>query len=203
MIAEVTKSSECETGSGATFETGVVLSVSGEEILVEAGGELHQMGRASGCLLDPRKGDTVLFVNADGRRVVVTILATIRTQTPRSMTFPGGMFFRSEGEIRVEASRFHGVFSEFSVSAPLLTLTGDLLTFAGRKISEVAQTVERLADWLHDRARSATREVESVDRQQAGSVMIEAESLVSVTSRSAILSASDLMKIDSNQTHLG
>ena len=203
MIAEVADIFEREAGTGVVCHTGIVLSVSEEGIFVESGGEVHGVVRSPGCLLDPAKGDTVLFLKTETLGVIVSVLVAKRPGEARTMTFPGGVSFRSDGEIKMEALRFNGTFSEFSVGAPLVTLTGDLLTFAGRKISEVAQTLERMAEWLHDRAKNATRQVAGVDRQQAGSVLIEAESLVSVASRSTLLSATDLVKIDSDQVHLG
>lgn len=193
-----------ETGERTAFRTGVVLSVSGETLALEADGEVLSARRAPGCLPDPREEDTVLFLETQSRGpVVVTVLFSGPETSPRTMTFPGGISLRSDGEIGMEASRFRGFFSDISLSARTLSLAGDLLSLAGQRITLVGQTLERVAEWLFDRAGGSVRAVEGLDRQTAGAVEIESDSVVSVVSRSTLLSSSDLVKIDSDQVHLG
>jgi hypothetical protein len=201
MLSEI---SGLDTGERTVLRTGTVLSVSGEVLTLEADGEVLAARRAPGCLPDPREDDTVLFLEVEGRGpVVVTVLFSGPEESPRTMSFPGGVRFCSDGEIEMESPRFRGVFSDFSLSARTLSLAGDLLTLAGRKILEAGQILERVGEWIFDRARGSVREVEGVDRQKAGAVEIESESVVSVSSRSTLLSSSELVKIDSDQVHLG
>ncbi len=201
MLSEI---SGLDTGERTVLRTGTVLSVSGEVLTLEADGEVLAARRAPGCLPDPREDDTVLFLEVEGRgSVVVTVLFSGPEEYPRTMSFPGGVRLCSDGEIEMESPRFRGVFSDFSLSARTLSLAGDLLTLAGRKISEAGQILERVGEWIFDRARGSVREVEGVDRQKAGAVEIESESVVSVSSRSTLLSSSELVKIDSDQVHLG
>ncbi len=201
MLSEI---SGLDTGERTVLRTGTVLSVSGEVLTLEADREVLAARRAPGCLPDPREDDTVLFLEVEGRGpVVVTVLFSGPEESPRTMSFPGGVRLCSDGEIEMESPRFRGVFSDFSLSARTLSLAGDLLTLAGRKISEAGQILERVGEWIFDRARGSVREVEGVDRQKAGAVEIESESVVSVSSRSTLLSSSELVKIDSDQVHLG
>ena len=201
MLSEI---SGLDTGERTVLRTGTVLSVSGEVLTLEADGEVLAARRAPGCLPDPREDDTVLFLEVEGRgSVVVTVLFSGPEESPRTMSFPGGVRLCSDGEIEMESPRFRGVFSDFSLSARTLSLAGGLLTLAGRKISEAGQILERVGEWIFDRARGSVREVEGVDRQKAGAVEIESESVVSVSSRSTLLSSSELVKIDSDQVHLG
>ena len=201
MLSETT---DLETRQRTLFRTGTVLSVSGDALVLEADGELLSARRAPGCQPDPREEDTVLFLEVDGRGpVVTTVLLSGPDDSPRTMTFPGGVRLRSDGEIGMEAPRFRGVFSDFSLSARTLSLAGDLLSLAGKKITQAGQTLERVAEWIFDRARGSVREIEGLDRQIAGAVQIESDSVVSVASRSTLLTSSELVKIDSDQVHLG
>jgi hypothetical protein len=193
-----------ETGEKTVLRTGTVLSVSGKGLTLEAGGEILAARKAPGCLPDPREDDTVLFVEVEGwGAVVMTVLLSGPEESPRTMSFPGGVHLTSDGEIGMESPRFRGVFSDCSVSARTLTLAGDLLALAGRKISEVGQILERVGEWIFERSGSSVREVEGVDRQRAGAVEIASESVVSVSSRSTLLTSAELVKIDSDQVHLG
>ena len=200
----LSENSVLDTAPRTAFRTGGILTVSGLELTLEANGEILAARRAPGCLPDPRPGDTVLFLEIDGRGpMVVTVLDSGPDPSPRTITFPGGVRLRSDREIAMEAPRFRGVFSDFSVTARTLSLAGDLLSLAGRKIAQVGRTLERTADWFFERARGSVREVEGPDRLKAGAVEIESGSVVSVSSRSTLLSASELVKIDSDQVHLG
>ena len=193
-----------ETGEKTVLRTGTVLSVSGKGLTLEAGGEILAARKAPGCLPDPREDDTVLFVEVEGcGAVVMTVLLSGPEESPRTMSFPGGVHLTSDGEIGMESPRFRGVFSDCSVSARTLTLAGDLLALAGRKISEVGQILERVGEWIFERSGSSVREVEGVDRHVAGATQIVSESVVSVDSESTILSSRDLVKIDGDQVHLG
>ena len=169
MLSETTN---LETPQRTLFRTGTVLSVSGDALVLEADGELLSARRAPGCQPDPREEDTVLFLEVDGRGpVVTTVLLSGPDDSPRTMTFPGGVRLRSDGEIGMEAPRFRGVFSDFSLSARTLSLAGDLLSLAGQRITLVGQTLERVERHADEQHRGQRQDVPADERpQQVGQV---------------------------------
>ena len=181
-----------------------VLEVSGFSLVVAIEGEAHRALRAAGCLLDPQEGDTVLvYCGEGGPPVVVTVLFSGEGRDKRTMTFSGGIEIASDGEIGVSARRFTGRFSECSLTGGTLSLAGEILSFTGRRIVQAGETLERVAGWLIDRARGASRHIEGVDRAHSGEFLLESERMVSVQSRTTLISGSELVKIDGDQVHLG
>ena len=193
-------------GALPATRSATVLGVSGSSLVIEIEGEARQAIRAAGCLIDPQEGDTVLaYCGEEALPIVVTILLSGEGEEKRKrrMTFPGGVDISSDGEIEITARRFTGRFSECSLTGGTLSLAGEILSFTGRSIIHAGETLERVAGWLIDRARGASRHVEGVDRTVSGEILLESESMVSIQSRTTLVSGSDLVKIDGDQVHLG
>lgn len=201
---------------------GLVTSLSQNGVEVALEGEIFLAHRSSGCLVDPRPGDRVVLFLPEGHPPV--ILSTVELgnradPAPRTMNFPGGLVMNVTGrplilrarngleidspDIRIQGGRLTGQFSDCEVISETLTVTGGILSFMGEKISQFAKTLDRVAEWLHDRAHGSNREIETLDRQTSGETMIESESIVSIQSQSTLLSSQELVKIDSGQIHLG
>nr|MDA8111059.1 DUF3540 domain-containing protein [Nitrospiraceae bacterium] len=139
--------------------------------------------------------------------------------SPRTMRFPEGLVMevagrpltlRSREGLEVEASETHlrsgrlsGEFVDCEIVAGKMTITGGILSFMGEKIREVARSIERVSEWFHDRAHGSIREIDTLDRHVSGETMIESESIVSIQSKTALISTEEIVKIDSDQIHLG
>ena len=191
-------------GALLTARSAIVLGVSGSSLVIEIEGEARPAVRAAGCLLDPQEGDTVLaYCGEEALPIVVTVLLSGEGGEKRRMTFPGGVDIASDGEIGITARRFTGRFSECSLTGGTLSLAGEILSFTGRSIIHAGETLERVAGWLIDRARGASRHIEGADRAISGEILLESESVVSIQSRTTLISGSDLVKIDGDQVHLG
>ena len=106
-------------------------------------------------------------------------------------------------EVSFRSGRLSGEVGEMEIAAGKMTLTGGLLSLVGEKIGQVAKTIERVAEWLHDRAHGSIREIEALDRHVSGETTIESESIVSIQSKTALIATEELVKIDSDQIHLG
>ena len=191
-------------GALPATRSAIVLGVSGSSLVIEIEGEPRPAIRAAGCLLDPQEGDTVLaYCGEEALPIVVSVLLSGEGGEKRRMTFSGGVDISSDGEIGITARRFTGRFSECSLTGGTLSLAGEILSFTGRSIIHAGETLERVAGWLIDRARGASRHVEGVDRTVSGEILLESESMVSIQSRTTLVSGSDLVKIDGDQVHLG
>ncbi len=191
-------------GALPATRSAIVLGVSGSSLVIEIEGEPRPAIRAAGCLLDPQEGDTVLaYCGEEALPIVVSVLLSGEGGEKRRMTFSGGVDISSDGEIGITARRFTGRFSECSLTGGTLSLAGEILSFTGRSIIHAGETLERVAGWLIDRARGASRHIEGVDRTLSGEILLESESMVSIQSRTTLISGSDLVKIDGDQVHLG
>ena len=202
---------------------GLVTDLSGNRIEVVLDGEIFQAVRSFGCVVDPRTGDRVVVFLPDGHApVILSIIDSGQTgdSPSRTMRFAEGLSLEVSGrpfalrahegieidsprDTRIVGRGFVGQFSTFELGADTLTLSGGVLSFVGQKIGQIAKTLERVAEWILDRAHGSNREIDTVDRHRSGETLIESESIVSIQSRTTLLSSQDLVKVDSDQIHLG
>ena len=193
-----------------------------DRVEVALDGEIHTAICSSGCAVDPRPGDlVVLFVPERYPPVALAIVDAGKTAepSPRTMRFPEGLVMNVSGrpftlnaqegleidspEVRLRGGRLSGQFSECEVVSGTLTLTGGMISLIGETVRHAAKTLERVAQWLHDRAYGSVREIETLDRHTSGETMIESESIVSIQSKTTLVASEELVKIDSDQIHLG
>lgn len=201
---------------------GLVTRFSQDRVEVALDGEIHTALRTSGCVVDPRPGDQVVLFLPEGHPPVVLAIVDagkMAEPSPRTMNFPEGLVMNVTGrpltlhaqegleidspETLIRSGRLSGQFSECEIVSGQLTLTGGILSFVGEKVRHVAKSLERVAQWLHDRAHGSIREIETLDRHTSGESMIESESIVSIQSKTTLISSQELVKIDSDQIHLG
>lgn len=205
-----------------SIRTALVTRFSKNMAEVALDGEIRPALRTTGCGVDPRPGDrVVLFFSESEVPLILGIVeeAASAQPSPRTMRFPEGLIMdvsgrpfsvrSSEGievdtpEMNLLTGRLRGTFSECEIVSRKMTITGEILSFVGEKIREVARSIERVSEWFHDRAHGSIREIDTLDRHVSGETMIESESIVSIQSKTALISTEELVKIDSDQIHLG
>ncbi|MHB8369624.1 MAG: DUF3540 domain-containing protein [Leptospirales bacterium] len=201
---------------------GLVTRFFQNSVEVALDGEIHTAIRTSGCVVDPRPGDLVVLFVPEGHLPVVLAIVDagkMAESSPRTMNFPEGLVMNVSGrpltlnaqngleidspETLIRSGRLSGQFSECEIVSDTLTLTGGVLSLIGEKVRHVAKSLERVAQWLHDRAHGSIREIETLDRHTSGETMIESESIVSIQSKTTLVASEELVKIDSDQIHLG
>lgn len=196
-----------------------VVSRDGPHLICEHNGLRIQALRGTSLLIDPVPGDRAVLIEAEeGLYLAIALLSTRSDQTSRSISLEEGLDIRSSGTISIstpEGIRLESAtldvrgescrqsFSHLSIEAAKATITGNLLSFVARKLEQIAKTVETTAHWISSRAHTATREVETLDRSIAGQTMIESGSVLSIGAKTTIVRSTDLVKIDSDQIHLG
>ena len=201
---------------------GLVTRFSQNQAEVVLDGEIRPALRTTGCVVDPRPGDRVVLFLPEGHAPVILSIVErgeIAATSPRTMRFPEGLVMdisggpltlRARKGMEIDSSdtvlrsgRFSGQFSDCEIVSEKMSVTGGILSFIGRKIQQVAKSMDRVSEWFHDRAHGSIREIETLDRHVSGETMIESESIVSIQSKTALVSAEELVKIDSDQIHLG
>ncbi|BAM07956.1 DUF3540 domain-containing protein [Leptospirillum ferrooxidans] len=196
-----------------------VVSVEGPHLTCEHNGQRIPAIRGTSLLIDPVPGDRAVLIEAEeGLFLAIALLSTRSEGTSRSISLDEGLDIRSSGNISIsttEQIRIEGgtiearagtcrqSFSNLSIEATTAAITGNLLSFVARKLEQIAKTVETTAHWISSRAHTATKEVETLDRSTSGQTMIESASVISIGAKTTILRSTDLVKIDSDQIHLG
>jgi len=196
-----------------------VLSQNGPHLACERNGQRIAAIRGTSLLIDPVPGDRVVLIEAEeGLFLAIALFSTRSDGGSRSISLEEGLDIRSSGhisistteEIRLESATLdvrgkscRQSFSHLSIEATTAAITANLLSFVARKLEQIAKTVETTAHWISSRAHTATKEVETLDRSTSGQTMIESASVLSIGAKTTIVRSTDLVKIDSDQIHLG
>lgn len=196
-----------------------IISIEGALITCERAGQLFSACKGISLLIDPIPGDQAVVIDSEaGPSFVIAIVSSRSGNNSRTMTLPKKMDIRSPGQISIDARekirvetdhldlggdvcRVH--FSEVSFESTLLRFTSSILSFAARKIEQIAHHIETTAHLISVYAHMATKEVSTVDRSISAQTLIESESLLSMGSKNTIIRSTDLVKVDSDQIHLG
>lgn len=170
--------------------------------------------RAVSCLVEPRPADVVLLACfADDSAFVLAVLSRDREdqsvtlsacgsismrsrQGGISLTAPEGITVATAGALGVAAARVDAV-------APRADLGFDQLRVTTARTTHVASVIETVADTLSERLKSARRVVEEVDQLRARFVDVVARTAYRLHARAAVMTADELVKVDSEQIHLG
>ena len=212
----------CRPEVQTLLRTALVTRFSNNVAEVVVDGEIRTALRTTGCGVDPRPGDRVVLFSPEGEPPLILAIVEDGMSlqgSPRTMRFPEGLVMEVSGsplgirsregveiessEVRFRSGRLSGEVGEMEIAAGKMTLTGGVLSLVGEKIGQVAKTIERISEWFHDRAHGSIREIETLDRHVSGEMTIESESIVSIQSKTALIATEELVKIDSDQIHLG
>lgn len=195
-----------------------VVELDADAIVLERGAQRFGAQRAASCLLSPEPGDRVWFVAEQAEVHVIAVLERAAT-SPAQLRVDGdaqlqasgrlsidgaaGLELRSEAQVAVNADELQlrarlGRIVFEQCSAVLRTL----FTHVG-EATFVAKLLETLADRVRAHAKTSHRTVESLDHLEAGAIDYRAEREVQISASHTLVRASELVKVDGGQIHLG
>ncbi len=192
------------------LETGRVLRVDANGLLVDAGAGPRRAVPAAACLLAPETGDEVLLTSLpDGRRYVLSVLERAG-EGPARLAFPDGLRLESGGDASLVAAGtlgLHGVETRIeagsiAVRAADIACDAGLLSLLVQRVRAAGARVETAFERFVARLGSSVRFVKEHDETQAGSVRTLATESHVVQAETIVQSAEKSVKIDADQIHL-
>lgn len=209
------------TLTSANLSTGTVVRTAegGTYRILLREGEEMTARRADGCHLDPSPGDLVALGWFPGEGLFVLAVLLRSRSGPAPLSFPSGVSFSvSEGPCTVDSpagmvvktqefalvgEKVEMTFGRGRIAFRSLELLGVTLSFAADAMDFVSRIIKTSAGKILTRARTSVRETEAFDFVKSGQSVVETESLFSVRAKSALIHARDLVKVDSENIHLG
>lgn len=208
---------------------GVVGAVEGRNIVVEFGGEFRACRRAAGCLLDPQEGDIVLvslmsllsfFPAEEEHSYVLTVLERAAEHDPVTLTLHDGALLKAENG-RISMQAIHGISLNTPGSVDLSGERIDLIAKEGRWLigslalygtkfeavwKECSKTVGYMQSycttWVQHLGDSF-RHVRNLDETHAANVRTLASESLYAQGKFVNHTASEVVKIDGREVHLG
>jgi hypothetical protein len=187
---------------------------------VRADRQSWRVRRAAGCLLAPAPGDTVLISGHVGGRIYLLAVVETARDEPLRIIAEGDLLIASRtGSVRVQAPDSVQVVAKrelalqgdaFSLQAAQADCRVTELQYTGKSVHAVLNACrlvghlcEVVADRLAHMARSAFRLVEETEQVRAGTLDYQAENTARTHARHTVVTATDLVKVDAGQIHVG
>lgn len=183
---------------------------------VESTHEVLNCRPAAGCLLQPRVGDKVL-IHAGDPAYILSILERDE-QTEAIIDLPNRTTFHCREKLTMNAQQLQASAQDrLELSAPELSVTANSsnwlvnrLSFVGETFSsswhQAEQTIIDLQTHCHSwtqRLGNSFRHIRELDETQAQDVRIVAEETINTHARLVNQTATELVRIDSEEVHLG
>jgi hypothetical protein len=173
-------------------------------------GERVSARTAFSCLVQPEPGDVVATQLAGGE-IWVTAILERAGNAPMRLLAPGDLSIVSGGRISLDAGE------AFTVNAPALDLqavaarflfddflhVGRSARFLVTKFHAACEYIEQIAQTMLSRAHSQTRFVEESDQVRAGGIDYRADAALQLTADMTFISATQLVRMDAEQIHMG
>jgi hypothetical protein len=176
--------------------------------------------RATSCLLEPVPGDRVLVAHDEGDVVYVLAILSRSSGAAHTVVFPGdAQIVAPLGRIGLSARDGIELASPQSVSTVSATLdvqataasvtieraeyTGSWLNTCVERIKLVATSLDAVMDRWTQHLRQSLRRVDELEQVKAGQVDYAARDTLALHGSNALVTAKKLVKVDSEQIHIG
>jgi len=169
--------------------------------------------RAASCLLAPESGDRVWLTGDLSEGLYVTaVLERAASEAPVRIGLPAGSRIEAEqGALYLEAEqlRLHGR-AQFALQADSATLctrqfsaVGGEITASFGRIKLLGDLLESFVDRVVQFARWSQRTVAGIDQVRAAQIDYRAEQTLQLQAHDLVANATQLLKVDGEQIHMG
>lgn len=174
---------------------GEVSAIDQQQYTVMCDGKAWQCQLAASCLLRPELGDTVLISGPDTSRVF--LLAVIEQANPDQATIrvAGNLHLQSQS-LSMQASQGRWQFDH-------LHYRGEKLDAQIGAVRLLGKMYEAVVDRLRLMSRNATKITSETDRTRVGTLDVQAEHAAHLHSKMTTVTASEFVKVDGKQIHMG
>lgn len=206
------------TTAAAGLLTATVLGGQDGRWLVDTGAGALSVGLAFSCHTRPAVGDQVLLAQGGGAGHILAVLERPGEQD-LTLAFPAGVRLEASRGPLALAGRELGLYAgrQVELAAPELALnvaqaraqvgegelTGRRWTLRSERLQVFADAAEQVVGRLAQRLGHCFRWVQELDQTRAGNAMYHAQSLFSIRSRDAVVTAEKDMKLDAERIHMG
>lgn len=202
-----------------SFDPGTVIGRDGRDFRLRmACGEIEAR-RAKSCLVEPELGDHVLVAEVGGRNWVLAVLEGEEGARSR-LVAEGDLELQAQsGQVRIgsgegieltagkEVSIASGTFELHAVDASAIfermTLIGSTLRADLGAVKAVAGAIDSVVERVTQRAKRVYRFVEEFDQLRAELIDYVATKNASLRGENTVMTATECVKIDGEQVHIG
>lgn len=197
----------------------VVEAPSAGRFWVDQDGARREAKRAASCLLEPAIGDLVWIAGQAGAGFYVLAVLEREGAGPAELRVEGSASLRATGALELRGDE------GLTVATPAkLQLSGDEVSATGRvaqlafgelrayvrsvfaslaRVTRVGEVLELFVERVTQRSKHSVRAIEGVDQTSADTIKLDAKTAASLSSKHALVTGEQLVKMDGGQIHLG
>lgn len=176
--------------------------------------------RAVSCLIEVEEGDRVLIAMSDsGEAYVVAVLeragatktqivfdghADIRVPEGRfQVTASDGVELATPRDMAIASARFNLSSKEAEISVNKMSFVGSFVRTQVERIKLATETMNMIVGTLYQHATCVFRRTDEIEELRANNIDYKAEESFALHGKYTLLTANELVKVDSEQIHLG
>ena len=167
--------------------------------------------QAASCLLVPRTGDQVWLAGDLEQGIYVTAILERHELVAEQIRLPAGSSIEAtSGALTLRADSLHLAGAQLTVQVDAAALCAQKVTGVGRevvwsfgRIKVISELLESFADRLVQFSRWSQRTVDGLDQVRSTHIDYRAEQTLQLQAENLIANASNLVKVDGGQIHLG
>lgn len=167
--------------------------------------------RAVSCLLEPQAGDRVWVTGDLEQGLYITAILARDVVVPVHLRLPpGSSFGATAGALSLRADNLQLVSRQLSVQAESAALCAQAVTGVGReatwsfgRVKLICDVLESFADRLVQFSRWSQRTVDGIDQVRSKQIDYRADQTMQLQAANFMADASNLVKLDGEQIHLG
>lgn len=208
------------TAPTVTQTFGLVQGREGTAYVVRAGADVIHAQRATGCLVEPGDGDTVLVARSEHHGSFVLSVLIASQNSEKVVAVDGNLTLRSnDGKVSIVGADGVSVTSmgEVAVNAPTVvarttsaTIFASTLSYVGRKLDAhvervkvLGQVLETAIDRVTSRVKYSYRTIDELEKVNAKELHVNAEATLNLHGKNTLMTAEKLAKMDGEQIHIG
>jgi hypothetical protein len=189
-------------------------------MIVRTDRSIVQAVRATSCLVEPEIGDLVMLAHDPEAQVFVLavlqrderIALVLRSERDIIVESKAGAVrlrgqeqveLSSEGSLEIAAPQTSLHTLRANLNAADSTFTGKSIFATVQSLKVVASSIESLAESVIERCASLIRQISGSEQVLARNLQYRAEELCSMHGKNSMLTAKQLVRIDSDQIHIG
>ena len=167
--------------------------------------------QAASCLLVPRTGDQVWLAGDLEQGIYVTAILERHELVAEQIRLPAGSSIEAtSGALTLRADSLHLAGAQLTVQVDAAALCAQKVTGVGRevvwsfgRIKVISELLESFANRLVQFSRWSQRTVDGLDQVRSTHIDYRAEQTLQLQAENLIANASNLVKVDGEQIHLG
>ncbi|ADU90965.1 DUF3540 domain-containing protein [Taylorella equigenitalis] len=177
---------------------------------VSLDGNVLSCERAASCLLEPSVGDKVLVSGPNSDELFIIAIVKQKETSNSKVKIPGNLTIQAE-ELSFRASKKVDLKSDhLQMKSNTAEVVVDSADYVGSELRStvsifrfVGKVYELITDRLAQMSRNTVRITEQIDQTRAGTIDYQAEDSARVHSKYTMVTAGELVKVDSEQIHMG